>query len=74
MKEGAARKAGTGSQSRIRLHEPADEVGDRGLGWLINGYPAAVLVWTAEQWARLVDRPDDARWHPSGVWVALRME
>lgn len=40
--------------------------------WKINGFPAVVYIWTAEEWACLMTRPADARQHPSGVWCALR--
>jgi hypothetical protein len=42
--------------------------------WRINGYRAAILIWTAEEWERLKDRPPDAQRYPCGVWCALRME
>jgi hypothetical protein len=41
--------------------------------WKINGYPAQILIWTVEEWERLAIRPADARYHPSGVWCALRI-
>jgi len=41
--------------------------------WRINGYPADILIWTVEEWDRLPIRPTDARYHPSGVWCALRI-
>lgn len=42
--------------------------------WKINGYPAQILIWTVDEWERLAIRPADARYHPSGVWCALRIE
>jgi hypothetical protein len=42
--------------------------------WRINGYRASLLVWTADEWAKMELRPSDAQFHPSGVWCALRME
>jgi hypothetical protein len=42
--------------------------------WLINGYPARVVVWTSEEWARLPERPTDAQFYPCGVWCALRVD
>ena len=72
-------QCGTGLGSRDEanhaqwIHLPsADLVGSA--GWLINGFPAKVLIWTAEDWARLTDRPNDAQPYPNGVWCALRME
>jgi hypothetical protein len=60
-------------RSNLRLHTPpADPVGSA--LWLINGFPARILIWTAEEWARLTDRPNDAQPCPNGIWCALRME
>jgi hypothetical protein len=42
--------------------------------WLINGFPATVLIWTAEEWSRLSELPNDAQECPNGIWCALRME
>ncbi len=42
--------------------------------WLIDGFPATLFVWTAEEWARLNDRPRDAQQCSNGIWCALRME
>ena len=42
--------------------------------WKINGFPASVLVWTAEQWSLLATRPDDAQRSPDGSWCVLRMD
>ena len=42
--------------------------------WRINGHPAAIVVWTAEEWNRLTDRPTDAQYYPCGIWCALRLE
>lgn len=50
--------------------EKAEECSRR---WLVNGFPAEVLVWTAEEWAMLEPRPVDAQLYPCGVWAALRM-
>ncbi len=43
-------------------------------GWRINGYPARLLIWSAEEWEHLESRPIDAQYHPFGVWCALRLE
>jgi hypothetical protein len=51
----------------------ADEEG-RAAYWRINGFRARILIWTPEEWAGLRERPDDAQYHPSGVWCALRIE
>jgi hypothetical protein len=42
--------------------------------WRINGYRAAIIIWTVEEWEKLSERPADAQLYPSGVWCALRME
>jgi hypothetical protein len=42
-------------------------------GWRINGHPARLLIWSAEEWERLEVRPIDAQYHPFGVWCALRL-
>ena len=59
---------------RIALFDPHRPPPPPGLRWLINGFPAIVIIWTQEQWADLKDRPSDAQLHPTGVWCALRME
>jgi hypothetical protein len=43
------------------------------LGWSINGHPAFVETWTAEEWARLEITPPDAQECGNGVRVALRI-
>ena len=60
-------------RSTLRLHMPP---ADRTVSahWLINGFPATILIWTAEEWARLSDRPEDAQPFPNGIWCALRIE
>ncbi len=60
-------------RSRLRLHLNDSDLACSAR-WLINGFPATVLVWTAEEWARLTDRPKDAQQSPNGVWCVLRME
>jgi hypothetical protein len=64
----------TQSQPRLGLFEPTRTPDPEGVRWLINGFPASLLVWTQEQWASLNERPSDAQYHPNGVWCALRME
>ncbi len=63
----------TSTPSRLKLHVPAKTLGTSA-SWLISGYPAKIWIWTAEEWARLTDRPSDARQCPNGIWCALRME
>ena len=59
---------------RFSLFDPHLPTSSSGVRWLINGFPAIVIIWTQEQWADLQDRPSDAQLHPTGVWCALRME
>jgi hypothetical protein len=42
--------------------------------WRINGYRAKLLIWTAEEWAQLKQRPADAQYHPKGVWCSLQLD
>ena len=60
-------------RSILKLHVPAEEIANSAR-WLINGFPATILVWTAEEWSRLTERPNDAQPFPNGSWCALRME
>jgi hypothetical protein len=64
----------TPTQSQLGLFEPNGPTDPQGVRWLINGFPANVLIWTLDQWANLNERPSDAQYHPNGVWCALRME
>lgn len=41
--------------------------------WRINGYRATIVIWTAEEWERLPERPADAQYYACGVWCALRL-
>jgi hypothetical protein len=60
-------------RSTLKLHRPPEEITSTAR-WLINGFPATISVWTAEEWARLSERPSDAQPFPNGSWCALRME
>ncbi len=42
--------------------------------WKINGYFASIIIWTAEEWNQLEERPEDAQYYPCGIWCALRLE
>jgi hypothetical protein len=61
------------TRSDLRLHIPAADMAGS-VRWLIDGFPATILIWTAEEWARLTERPDDAQECPNGIWCALRIE
>jgi len=61
------------TRAALGLYHPSDSEADVGR-WKINGYRATILVWTAEQWENLPDRPTDAQHFPCGIWCALRME
>jgi hypothetical protein len=43
--------------------------------WRINGYRAAMLVWTDAEFERLAayERPADAQHFSCGIWAVLRM-
>ncbi len=60
-------------RTTLRLHQPPVDLSSSAR-WLINGYPATLLIWTADEWDRLTDRPKDAQKCPNGIWCALRME
>ena len=60
-------------RSHLKLHLPTGEIANSAR-WLINGFPATILVWTAEEWSRLTDRPHDAQQVPNGSWCALRID
>lgn len=57
----------------LKLHIPADDRANSAR-WLINGFPATILVWTADEWSRLTDRPRDAQQVANGTWCALRID
>lgn len=58
---------------RLKIHHPNEARCEVGY-WRINGYPARIIVWTAEEWARLEEPPQDAQYYPCGVWCALRLD
>jgi hypothetical protein len=60
-------------RTQLKLHRPSVDLGSS-VRWLINGFPATLLTWTAEEWDLLTDQPNDAQECPNGVWCALRME
>ena len=43
--------------------------------WRVNGYRAAMLVWTDDEFERLAshERPADAQHFSCGIWAVLRM-
>ncbi len=59
--------------ARLPLHL-VDESSEHSATWRINGYPARVLIWTADEWSRLTHPPRDAQYVGEGLWCALRME
>ena len=62
-----------GGRSQLQLHRPAEGVANS-TRWLINGFPATVLIWSAEEWARMIDRPEHAQQSPSGLWCLLKFD
>ena len=70
----AVRDLGIASKrTNLKLHLPTEEFVNSAR-WLINGFPATILVWTAEEWARLSDHPLDAQQVSNGIWCALRID
>ena len=60
-------------RSDLKLHIPGEPLVNSAR-WLINGFPATILVWTADEWLNLVDRPRDAQPVANGTWCALRID
>ncbi len=60
-------------RSTLKLHLPGEEIVNSAR-WLINGFPATILVWTADEWARLTEHPLDAQQVANGTWCALRID
>ena len=73
MKIGASPRPLATTRPPLKLHVPSSVVASA-TRWLINGFPATVIVWTAEEWNHLTVRPEDAQEGPNGIWCALRME
>jgi hypothetical protein len=57
----------------IRLHDPKLST-PKLARWRINGHRTCLLIWSADEWDRLTERPPDAQYHPFGFWCALRVE
>ncbi len=60
-------------RSGLKIHQPGPAQPSAAT-WLINGFPASILIWTAEEWASLDDPPVDAQRFPNGIWCALRVD
>lgn len=58
---------------RLKIHRPEPEAANSAC-WLINGFPATILIWTAEEWSELTVRPQNAQQIPNGTWCLLRMD
>lgn len=63
----------TAPRATLRLYAPTAP-DSQAARWRINGYRAKLLIWTADEWEKLKDRPSDAQYHPKGVWCSLRVE
>jgi hypothetical protein len=73
MNNAAQRKPTATPRSTLGLFQPI--VSSANIAWWrIDGHRASVIVWTTEEFDRLVDRPADAQFYPCGVWCALRWE
>ena len=75
----------------LRVHQPEAEARSRSqphpgpvaspqppkdvVYWRVNGYRAAMLVWTDDEFERLAchERPADAQHFSCGIWAVLRM-
>ncbi|WP_165224465.1 hypothetical protein [Aquisphaera insulae] len=56
-----------------RLFDPGHVV-EETARWRINGFKVRLLIWSADEWDLLAERPADAQLHPTGVWCALRYD
>jgi hypothetical protein len=56
-----------------KAQRPTEGQGPGVARWRINGHPAVVVIWTADEWGRLTERPEDAQYCGCGVWCALRL-
>lgn len=63
----------TTERAGLRLYEPPESLLNVAR-WRINGYRATIIIWSAEEWEKMTERPTDAQYFPSGVWCALRIE
>jgi hypothetical protein len=61
------------SEARLGLYAPPTSETNTAR-WRINGYPARIVIWTAEEWEKLSERPADAQYYSCGVWCALRVD
>ena len=66
-------RVGLRGRGHLRLWDESEHEAPA-LLWRINGYRASLVVWSADEWARLAVRPPDARYHPGGFWCALRLD
>ncbi len=63
----------TTKRPALKLHEPCT-VPMNCTEWRINGHVARFILWTTEEWERLVEHPPDAQAFPCGFYGALRIE
>jgi hypothetical protein len=54
--------------------KPAMEPQDNETKWLVNGFPARIKTWTAEEWLKLFDQPKSAQCQTNGLWVVLSID
>jgi hypothetical protein len=57
----------------LSIHRPRMDQSSSA-SWLVNGFPATIIIWTAEEWASLDVLPLDAQPFPNGIWCALRID
>ena len=82
----AFRRPDRPNASMLTLHRPEPEPKERPrppgeprardvVYWRVNGYRAAMLVWTDAEFEQLPpwERPTDAQHFSCGIWAVLRM-
>jgi hypothetical protein len=82
----AFRRSDRPNASMLTLHRPEPEPRERPrppgeprardvVYWRVNGYRAAMLVWTDAEFELLParERPGDAQHFSCGIWAVLRM-
>ena len=60
----------------LKLHDPGPGPAPAVIPqatWMINGFPAHVLLFSPEDWAETHPKPADAQLYSNGYRVALRM-
>ena len=74
----AFRRSARSNDAKLTVHRPEPGPDPRPrdvVYWRVNGYRAAMLVWTDDEFERLAchERPADAQHFSCGIWAVLRM-